>query len=82
MTYQKTVGTLSPGGHPGSYNGQDAYNDMLITGGDDVLRRQRTTASGAADGSGRCAELHARSTDNFRGGWKLYGQRSETPDAA
>ena len=31
MTYQRTAGTLSPGAHPGSYNGQDAYNDMLIT---------------------------------------------------
>ena len=29
---QNTTGTLSPGAHPGSYNGQDAYNDMLITG--------------------------------------------------
>lgn len=27
---QMTTGTLSPGAHPGSYNGQDAYNDMLI----------------------------------------------------
>ena len=31
QTYQDKTGTLSPGGHPGSYNGQDAYNDMLIT---------------------------------------------------
>ena len=30
-TYQDKTDTLSPGGHPGSYNGQDAYNDMLIT---------------------------------------------------
>lgn len=32
MTYQTVTGTLSPGAHPGSYNGQDAYNDLLITG--------------------------------------------------
>lgn len=31
MTYQKVTGTLTQGAHPGSYNGQDAYNDMLIT---------------------------------------------------
>ena len=68
MTYQKTSGTLSPGGHPGSYNGQDAYNDMLITGGDDVLRRQRTTASDATERTGRRTELYARPTDNYRGG--------------
>ena len=30
LTYQKTTGTLTPGAHAGSYNGQDAYNDMLV----------------------------------------------------
>lgn len=30
LTYQDVTGTLSPGAHAGSYNGQDAYNDMLI----------------------------------------------------
>ena len=32
-TYQQTTGALTPGAHPGSYNGQDAYNDMLVVGG-------------------------------------------------
>ena len=31
MSYQNITGSLSPGGHPGSYNGQDAYNDLLVT---------------------------------------------------
>lgn len=31
VTYQEVTGTLSVGSHGGSYNGQDAYNDMLIT---------------------------------------------------
>ena len=39
MTYQMATGTLSPGAHPGSYNGQDAYNDMLVI--DDVLERRK-----------------------------------------
>ena len=30
LTYQQTTGTLSPGAHAGSYNGQDAYNDMPV----------------------------------------------------
>ena len=30
MSYQTVAGTVNPGAHPGSYNGQDAYNDMLI----------------------------------------------------
>lgn len=31
MSYQNVTGTLNPGAHPGSYNGQDAYNDLLVT---------------------------------------------------
>jgi DNA (cytosine-5)-methyltransferase 1 len=32
LTYQYVTGTLSPGAHAGSYNGQDAHNDMLVCG--------------------------------------------------
>ena len=32
LTYQDVTGTLSPCAHAGSYNGQDAYNDMLVCG--------------------------------------------------
>ena len=32
LTYQDVTGTLSPGAHAGSYNGQGAYNDMLVCG--------------------------------------------------
>lgn len=31
VSYQNITGTLNQGAHPGSYNGQDAYNDMLVT---------------------------------------------------
>lgn len=31
-TYQKITGSLCANSHPGSYCGQDAYNDMLIAG--------------------------------------------------
>ena len=30
MPIQDKTGTFSPGAHAGSYNGQDAYNDMLV----------------------------------------------------
>lgn len=30
MSYQRVTGTINQGGHPGSYNGQDAYNDLLV----------------------------------------------------
>lgn len=42
MTYQNTVGTISPGAHPGSYNGQDAYNDMLVTDDGTIMHGNRT----------------------------------------
>lgn len=31
MSYQEKTGALMANSHPGSYCGQDAYNDMLIT---------------------------------------------------
>lgn len=31
MTYQKVTGPLMANSHPGSYTGQDAWNDMLVT---------------------------------------------------
>jgi len=31
MSYQEKTGPLMANSHPGSYCGQDAYNDMLIT---------------------------------------------------
>ena len=36
MTYQNVTGPLMANAHPGSYCGQDAYSDMLITGGNNV----------------------------------------------
>lgn len=41
MTYQMVTGCLSQGAHPGSYNGQDAYNDMLVIDEvqNDLMRR-------------------------------------------
>lgn len=44
MSYQNITGTLNPGAHPGSYNGQDAYNDMLVT------NYERTNSNGHGTG--------------------------------
>ena len=38
LTYQETAGALTCGAHPGGFNGQDAYNDMLITEGSSGTR--------------------------------------------
>ena len=46
LTYQDVTGTLSPGAHAGSYNGQDAYNDMLVCGATpDVAHALRARSS-------------------------------------
>lgn len=46
LTYQYVTGTLSPGAHAGSYNGQDAYNDMLVCGAfPDVAQTLRAKAN-------------------------------------
>jgi DNA (cytosine-5)-methyltransferase 1 len=48
------AGTLNPGAHPGSYNGQDAYNDLLIPVSHS-LRAEGFDAS--EDGTGRGTPL-------------------------
>lgn len=46
LTYQDVTGTLSPGAHAGSYNGQDAYNNMLVCGATpDVAHALRSKAN-------------------------------------
>ena len=46
LTYQDVTGTLSPCAHAGSYNGQDAYNDMLVCGATpDVAHALRARSS-------------------------------------
>ena len=49
MSYQNVAGTLNPGGHPGSYNGQDAYNDMLVVD-DGVYNGIRASKCGNHEG--------------------------------
>lgn len=68
---QKVTGTLSQGAHPGSYNGQDAYNDMLITERvNGLAHRKRANSSALPESEGGCVELYARSASsvNYRGG--------------
>ena len=49
--------------HPGSYCGQDAYNDMLVTE-DGLLHRKRTGTSMGTASESRNVELYARSTSD------------------
>lgn len=74
---QEKTGTLSPGAHAGSYNGQDAYNDMLVAD-NGFLHRKRTDES-ANERESRSVELYARPTDYFEGGWSMNKVRRLTP---
>lgn len=66
---QRVTGTLNPGGHPGSYNGQDAYNDMLVTEDESIKRRKWSTTSDGDDRGMQHVGCHARSASRFdRGG--------------
>lgn len=59
MTYQKVTGPLMANSHPGSYCGQDAYSDMLITGEEydrNNLHGDRTGKCG--DYAGGCPTLN------------------------
>ena len=72
MTYQKVTGTLNPGAHPGSYNRQDAYNDMLVTD-ESLLHWKRSSESVAIERNSRSVELYERSDETavlHRGGAK------------
>ena len=64
MSYQKVTGPLMANSHPGSYCGQDAYSDMLVTD-NGMVHRKRTSPSVVSEQESRCAELHGRSTENF-----------------
>ena len=68
MSYQKITGPLMANSHPGSYCGQDAYSDMLVTD-ENILHRKRSVRPTVSTEHGRCAELYARPTSNVtRGG--------------
>ena len=61
-TYQDVAGTLNPGAHPGSYNGQDAYNDMLIAKDDDMESTVR-----------RLTPKECERLQGFPDDWSKYG---------
>ena len=48
--------------HPGSYCGQDAYNDMLVAD-NGMVHRKWASSSVVSERESRCAELHGRSTE-------------------
>lgn len=78
MTYQKVTGPLMANSHPGSYCGQDAYSDMLITGEkDDRKRRTDCRDSGCQLLQGMRHERGAGANDC--GGVRTMSEEREQP---
>lgn len=76
MSYQKVTGTLNPGGHPGSYNGQDAYNDMLITEeamGNNTAEQNLERTTGMTQVVRRLTPLECTRLQGFPDGWVDIG---------
>ena len=71
LTYQDVTGTLSPGAHAGSYNGQDAYNDMLVVSSEiSPALMAKGNDSFRTDMSAYVASVDCR---NFREGGEVNG---------
>lgn len=83
LTYQKVTGTLSPGAHAGSYNGQDVYNDMLVCPdvsrtllgkSNDSMAEDLDTYTNVPTGSvRRLTPLECERLQNFPDGWTDIG---------
>lgn len=54
--------------HPGSYCGQDAYNDMFVTEKSNGLLHRQWAGASADDRNGRSLELYARPANYSEGG--------------
>lgn len=68
---QDATGTLSPGAHAGSYNGQDAYNDMLVVSSEiSPSLRAKENDPYRADMQAYVASVDFR---NFREGGEVNG---------
>lgn len=71
MSYQKITGPLMANSHPGSYCGQDAYSDMLVTEKKDERIFMSSIRLLQGNGSGVCSEtegLQRRNGSDFEGG--------------
>ena len=78
-TYQDKTGTLSSGAHAGSYNGQDAYNDMLVARtllakGNDSFRYDTDTYPIQEGFVRRLTPLECERLQGYPDGWTDIGE--------
>ena len=82
MAIQQVAGTLNPGAHPGSYNGQDAYNDMLVVSNESILNAENRPVQRIGSGIGVETEgLQGRNRPDYWGGEEMDARvRRLTPE--
>ena len=79
ITYQRTTGPLMANSHPGSYTGQDAYNDMLVAkslraNGSDPQREDHDTYPITANLVRRLTPLECERLQGYPDGWTDIGE--------
>lgn len=79
ITYQQTTGLLMANSHPGSYTGQDAYNDMLIAkslraNGSDPQREDHATYPISHNLVRRLTPLECERLQGYPDGWTDIGE--------
>ena len=83
ITYQKTTGPLMANSHPGSYTGQDAYNDMLVAkslraNGSDPQREDHATYPITANLVRRLTPLECERLQGYPDGWTDIGEWTDS----
>lgn len=78
-TYQEVTGPLMANSHPGSYTGQDAYNDMLVAksiraNGSDPQREGHATYPITANIVRRLTPLECERLQGYPDGWTDIGE--------
>ena len=79
VTYQETTGPLMANSHPGSYTGQDAYNDMLIAkalreSGNDLMREGASTYPITQNLVRRLTPMECERLQGYPDGWTDIGE--------
>lgn len=79
MTYQQTTGPLMANSYPGSYTGQDAYNDMLVAkalhaSGNDPQQEDRGTYPITRNLVRRLTPLECERLQGYPDGWTDIGE--------
>lgn len=81
-TYQKVTGSLCANSHPGSYTGQDVYNDMLVTHtlrgkANDPFHADMATYPIKNGHVRRLTPLECERLQGFHDNWTLIGDPEE-----